>query len=201
MKNLGTLFSCALLLVSLVSCIPSFRPVSDTNETENPKFTGTWGNEDNLYDVSLGDGFYKILCTGKDYSVDYKMILSKVDDEVYASIGLRRESDINKEFEAFETFALPIYRLYRIEVSDSEIKLIWPMNDDGKIPTPEGINTAVLSDNDFVICEKDGSKIKDWIRKNKELFKIKSAKASWGDTQNVFTFKRVEKKDAKTESK
>lgn len=201
MKNLVTLFSCALLLVSLVSCIPSFRPVSDKNETENPKLAGIWGSEDNLYDVSPGNGFYKILCTAEEYSVEYKMILSKIDDEVYASIGLNRDGDINKGFQAFETFALPIFRLYRIEVSDSEIKLVWPMNDDGKIPSPEGINTAVLSDNDFVICEKDGSKIKDWIRKNKELFKIKSAKASWGDTQNVFTFKRVEKKDAKTESK
>lgn len=72
------------------------------------------------------------------------------------------------------------------------------MNDEGKIPPPEGINTAVITDNDFVICENDGSKIKEWIRKNKQLFKIKSAKVSWGNTQNVFTFKRVEKKDEKT---
>lgn len=198
MKSLVTFFSCALLLVSLVSCIPSFRPVSDTNETENPKLVGIWENEDNLYDVSLGNGFYKIVCTGKDYSVEYKMILSKVGDEVYASIGLNRDGSVNKGFEAFETFALPIFRLYRIEVGDSEIKLVWPMNDEGKIPPPEGINTAVITDNDFVICENDGSKIKEWIRKNKQLFKIKSAKVSWGNTQNVFTFKRVEKKDEKT---
>ncbi len=188
MKNLGTLFSCALLLVSLVSCIPSTRPISEKNETTDARLAGIWFLDDTKFDVRLDGDVYLIKQTGKDREVDYRMTLSKIGNDVFASIGPGLDTQaLDKKYGGF---VLPIYRLYRLDISDTEIKLLWANGEnDKKIPV-EGIK--VLQDEgkaDFLIIEENESKMKEWLTKNRDCFK------------GELVYRREGKKDGKTEAK
>ena len=181
-----SLLSFAILLLAMIffsGCVPSLNPISEKNETVLPEVEGIWEMKQNRYQVELNGDFYAISVRTKDGRKDfYKMTLITIEGEHYASLTFDRDAPELRKFlySSSDSFSLPIWRLYRIRVTDRELRLYW-MND--------GSNAALRA---LPLFQKQGAtesilnaspaQLKAWFAKNKSAYAE--------GKNNFFTFKR-----------
>ena len=127
MKQLVSLFMIAFGIL-LSGCIPSLTPATEKNETFLPDAEGQWERNQTRYRIESCGEFYTVAAENKEGGKNFfKMTLTTVGGETYASLTFDGDAPGLKQLlnEDSRSFLLPLWRIYRLQVSEEELRLYW----------------------------------------------------------------------------
>ena len=175
---------CSVLFLS--ACIPSLCPITEKNETFLPEIEGNWNMEDNRYHVELNGDFYAVSVRTKQGKKEfYKMTLATIEGETYASLTFDKDAPEVKKIlgDNAEAFFLPIWRLYRLQVSDNELRLYWMHSETDFQKGLRELGSFQKKGSMDLILNTTPDQLQAWLAKNKSAYAE--------NKNNFFLFKRA----------
>lgn len=168
------MFKPALLAVCvsllLTACLPVFVPLSLKNEATPQGLEGTWINDEAACAVSLDKANERYLIDrssldGKGPKLDYVMTVSKIGDELYASIAFDIEkaekswpADVKKQM---ELNVFPQFWLFRLLLEGDSLKLLVYDEKLASLPKDEEAGDSLPSP-----IAADRKALREWLAKN-----------------------------------